>query len=358
MFSRIATFTGPTQRGYLIGAMQSRLNQLTNEVSTGQKTNPAGSMGNGASLLYQLQAQSDRQDALQTSITTAAQRLDTVQTALTSLAGITATVTNTVQSWTSAMNQGMSVVASQARSTMNTSINLLNTSFAGGAVFGGTAGDTAPMRAADASGGLLDVAAGALDAAVQAKGAPLTKSDIDALINGTDGLASTFTDANSDAAANYAGAAYVGSTDGKPTSVILGASQTVQYDASASQPAFRQLMQGLSMLSLLDAPSTQLDDGAKKELLTQAGAVMMKAENALTVMQGALGAIQARLGDAADAQRSAAAATQTQILSYVESDSYGNSTKISMLQTQLQATYQLTSQISQLSLVRYMPSVG
>jgi len=56
-------------------------------------------------------------------------------------------------------------------------------------------------------------------------------------------------------------------------------------------------------------------------------------------------------------QRTAAQATETRILSYVEADSYGNATKISMLQTQLQATYALTAQISQLSMVRYMPSV-
>jgi flagellar hook-associated protein 3 FlgL len=354
MLSRIATFAAPARREFMIGTMQTQLNRLVNEVSTGRKADPMAELGSGASLLYQLQAQSDRQGALRTSITMASHRLDTAQAALTSLEGITRTVANTVQGWTSSMNQGMAVVAEQASSTMNTAVNLLNTSHVGGAVFGGSVSDTPPMRASDAPGGMEEMAETVLNAAVAAKGGPLDQSDIAALMEDFERV---FNDTHPDPDLRYSGGAYVGATDGTPTRVMIGTSQSMQYDTSASQAPFRDLMRGLSMLSLLDVATSRMDETGKKELLSKAGTVLRSASNDLTVLQGSLGAIQGRLSDAADAQRTAAQATEVRILSYVEADSYGNATKISMLQTQMQATYALTAQISQLSMVRYMPSV-
>ena len=110
------------------------------------------------------------------------------------------------------------------------------------------------------------------------------------------------------------------------------------------------------MLSMLNAQSSQLDTSAKSELLSQAGKILATAQSELTAVQGSIGAVQSSLSSASDSQKSAAAATQAQILTYVQADNYSNASQISMLQTQLQATYTLTSQISQLSLVRYMPS--
>ena len=49
-------------------------------------------------------------------------------------------------------------------------------------------------------------------------------------------------------------------------------------------------------------------------------------------------------------------ATQQQIAGYEQTNTDADSTTLSMLQTQLQASYQITSEISQLSLVHYMPA--
>ena len=355
MLDRISSFAGSVQRGYQTNSMQSQLNQLVAELASGQKSNPEASLGTSAALLYQLQSQSDQQTGLQTAITTGSQRLDTAQTALTSLASVVQTMTTAAQG-TVGIDVNPTAISSQATSSIGQVLGLLNTSFLGSGVFAGNNGASQPMQAADAQGGLSSIAQNSLSAAVSAKGGPLSKADISTLIDGANGLSSVFNDTNADPAHRYTGAIYTGSSDGKPTEVMVGANQTVSYDASANQPAFRDLLKGLSMLAMLNAPSSQLDDSGKAELLSQAGKVLATAQNELTSVQGSIGAAQSSLSAAADAQKSAAAATQAQILTYVQADNYGNSSQISMLQTQLQATYTLTSQISQLSLVHFMPA--
>jgi flagellar hook-associated protein 3 FlgL len=355
MLERISSYSGSVLRGYQTNSMQSQLSQLVAELSSGQKTNPEASLGTSAALLYQLQSQSDQQTGLQTAITTGAQRLDTAQTALSSLGSVVQRMTLATQG-VPGIDVDVAAVGSQATSTIGQVLGLLNTSFGGRGVFAGNSGASQPMQGADAPGGLSSITQGTLDAAVSAKGGPLSQSDITSLINGPDGLSSVFDDTNSDPSHRYGRAIYSGSTDGKPTEVIIGASQSVRYDASANQPAFRDLLKGLSMLSMLNAQSSQLDTSAKSELLSQAGKILATAQSELTAVQGSIGAVQSSLSSASDSQKSAAAATQAQILTYVQADNYSNASQISMLQTQLQATYTLTSQISQLSLVRYMPS--
>ncbi len=356
MLDRVSSFAGSLVRGYQTNSMQSQLNQLVAELSSGQKTNPEASLGTSAALLYQLQSQSDQQTGLQTAITTGSQRLDTAQTALTSLASVVQTVSVAAQGVVSLNPDGLPAVGSQATGAINQVLGLLNTSFLGSGVFSGDNGTAQPMLDANAPGGLSSITQNSLNAAVTAKGGPLSQSDVAALVDGPNGLSSVFDDTNSDPTQRYSGAVYSGSTDGKPTQVIVGASQTTRYDASANQPAFRDLLKGLSMLSMLSAPSSQLDTSAKNALLSQATTVLGNAEHELTALQGSLGSVQASLSAASDAQKSAASATQAQILTYVQADTFGNASQISMLQTQLQATYQLTSQISQLSLVRFMPT--
>ncbi len=51
------------------------------------------------------------------------------------------------------------------------------------------------------------------------------------------------------------------------------------------------------------------------------------------------------------------AATQKQILGFEQADTTADATTLSTLQTQLQATYAITAQISQLTLTHYLPTL-
>jgi flagellar hook-associated protein 3 FlgL len=177
------------------------------------------------------------------------------------------------------------------------------------------------------------------------------------LLSGPNGLSSVFDNTNSDPTQRYDTAFYTAPDDGKPTKVLIGVNQTIQYSVKGNQPAFTDMLQGLSMLTMLSAPATQLDASAKSAILQQATTVISQAQGELTVQQGQIGAVQAQLQQIADTQQAAAAATTQQVSSMESIDPYADAEQLSALQTQLQASYQVTSMLSQLTLSHYLPTI-
>ncbi|MGA3005925.1 MAG: flagellin [Acetobacteraceae bacterium] len=358
MSGRISTIAAPLQQEYLMQAMNSQLNTLTAEASSGLKVNPAGSMGNDAALLYSLQMQADQQNTLQTTATNAGNQLDAAQDALNSIASAVQTIANASINTATTSAQGQAAVATQASSTMSQVLDLLNTQYDGNALFAGDATSTPPMQSANAPGGPLAAVNAVLSAAVTANGGqPLTAANVQSLLTGPNGLSSIFNNTNSNPALNYNSAFYTAPDDGKPTQVLIGQNQSLSYSVKGNQPAFTNLMQGLSMLTLLAAPSTQLDSTAKSAILTQATSVIGQAQNDLITQQGQLGAVQEQLQQVATAQQTAASNTTQQITKFEAADQTAVATQLSALQTQLQASYQVTADLSQLTLSHYLPTL-
>jgi len=358
MSGRISSFAAPLQQEYLLQAMNAQLNTLTGEVSSGQLANPAGAMGNDSSLLYSLQMQADQQNVLQTTATNAGNQLDAVQTALSSIATATQTIATATINSASTTPEGQTALADQASSTMAQVLDLLNTQYNGNALFAGDATSAPPMQSATATGGPVDAVNAVLNAAVAANGGqPLTSANVSNLLTGPNGLSSVFNNTNSNPALNYNSAFYTAPDDGKPTQVLIGLNQTLQYNVKGNQPAFTDLMQGLSMLSLLSAPSTQLDSTAKSAILTQATSMIGQAQNELTSQQGQLGAVQSQLQQVATAQQTAASNTTQQISTLDSTNETSAATQLSALQAQLEASYQVTAQLSQLTLSHYLPAL-
>jgi flagellar hook-associated protein 3 FlgL len=355
MSGRISTVAPHLQQEYLIQAMNSQLNTLTAEASSGLKANPAGSMGNDAALLYSLQMQADQQNVLQTTATNADNRLQAAQTALTSIASALQTIAGAAST---ASGQTATITAGQATTTMQQVLDLLNTQYNGDALFAGDATANPPMQSATASGGPLAAVNSVLNAAVAANGGqPLASANVQNLLTGPNGLSSIFNNTNSNPALNYNSAFYTAPDDGKPTQIPIGLNQTVSYNVKGNQPAFTNLMQGLSMLTLLGAPSTQLDNTAKSTIQAQAASLITQAQSQLTAQQGQLGTVQAQLSQVATAQQTAAANTTKQISTLETADTATVATQLSALQSQLEASYQVTADLSQLTLSHYLPTL-
>ena len=87
-------------------------------------------------------------------------------------------------------------------------------------------------------------------------------------------------------------------------------------------------------------------------MLTQAGTLIGQAQNELTTLQGKLGAVQSQLQQVVD--RAADRVQQRQrsrLPPWSKPIRTAVATQLSALQTQLEASYQVTAQISQLRLV-------
>ena len=347
MLDRISTAGAMLQRDDQMQSLSSQINRITGEISSGRIADPGGQPGGAA--LYGLHYQADQQAVLQTSITAAGQQMDTLQTAMTSLGSAAGSLVSTASGAANTIGPSLQVVATAAQGTLSQMLGLLNTTSGGAYVFSGHDGGTAPM--ADAA--VPQAAAqSALSAQVTAAGGPLGAGNVAAL---TAALAGYFNDSAPAGAPGFTGGTFLARDDGKPMQVLAGSGAPVSYDAKADAPAFRDLLQGAATLSLLGAPSGQLDAGARQALLQHGIALLQQGTQEMTTLQGQLGAAQQQLTRAASIQQQAADATATQIAAGEQSDPYANSQQLSALQTQLQATYEITVQISRMSLVNYMP---
>jgi flagellar hook-associated protein 3 FlgL len=352
---RISTFAAPLQQEYLLQSLNTQLNTLTQEASTGVKADPAGSMGQNASELYQLQIEADQQNELQTTTTTVGNQLTAMQDALTSMASTVQPISTATINSATTTPEGQTALGEQASAAMEQVLNLLNTQYGGSALFAGDATGAPPMQSANATGGPADTINTILNDAVAANGGqPITSTNVSTLLNN---LASVFNNTNSNPSLNYNQSFYTAADDGNATQVLIGTNQTISYSVKGDQPAFTDLLQGLSMLSMLSAPATQLDSTAKSAILSQATTLIGQAQNELTTTQGQVGTVQAQLQQVSDAQQTAASNTNQQISSLQSVDMTATATQLSNLQTQLEASYQVTSQLSQLNLSHFLPSL-
>jgi flagellar hook-associated protein 3 FlgL len=342
MINRIATSNAYLERNNQVDLMTSQMNNLTNEISSGKITDPAGQLGAQAPVLYQLQYDNDQQTELQTSITAAGQQLTATQNALTSVGSTVSTMVTAALQGQDTASSDLTTLASDAQSAVPQVIDLLNTQYAGQALFSGHDGSDLPM--ADAAT-VSTAMQGVLSAQVAAKGAPLTAADVPALITALEAVPVNST-------------AFTANDDHQAVQVATGATARTSYNVSADQPVFQNMVTAMSMMSLLNAPSTQLDASAQQALLTQASNMLSQSQTDLTNTQGTLGVTQAQLISATSIQQSAADATSQQITQMETIDPYSASQQLDALQTQLQSSYEVSSRISQMSFVNYMPSLS
>jgi flagellar hook-associated protein 3 FlgL len=356
---RITPYANSLVMQNLIQQMQTQQAQLTSEISSGAKANPAGSMGTAAALLYQLHLQNDQQNALQTTMTTASERLNTMQTAMTSIASVAQSASNAALNVNTNTSQGMAIMAATARSDMSQIMSLLNTQYDGHAIFAGSDSAGSPMPATDAPSGALDAINNAISTATQNGATTITSSNATNLISSVSDIFNN-NYFGSSASNNFSSAFYTSkdtTNSGSQTEVLIGSQETLKYNVKGDNPAFKDLLHGLSLLSTLDAPSSQIDDSAKSQILAQAQTLLNRGQSELTTVQGVLGTKQSQLQRAQDIQKSAADATLKQITTDEQADPYTDAQKLTSLSTQLQATYQITASLAKLSLSNYLNGV-
>jgi flagellin-like hook-associated protein FlgL len=90
---------------------------------------------------------------------------------------------------------------------------------------------------------------------------------------------------------------------------------------------------------------------------TQAASLIGQAQTELITQQGQLGAVQSQLQQVATAQQTAASNTNQQIATLENADQTAVASQLSTLQSQLQVSYQVTADLSQLTLSHYLPTL-
>ncbi|MCQ4159923.1 flagellin [Roseomonas sp. GC11] len=339
--------------------LQNELATLTAEMSSGRKSDPTRELGVGASLLYKLYGDVQQGEAIKNSTSLAGKRIEAMQTALTQVGDLMDQMSPEILKTDSLKGNGYTIIASNAREMLGSMIDLLNTSWDGQNIFGGTDSSQPPLAN---SSTLLDWAQTQLDDAVTAAGDALDETEAAALITTFDTM---FANETRDTSNSFYGLVYqstsrtsMGSSadpeSDTDTLIRIGAGETLSYNVRADNQTFKDAFKSLAILSTLDASSSELSEDAKTALIDEAGELMRGARSQLTVLAGVLGGKQERLEKVATIQDKAVTAATAQINDLEGADYYTISDKVSTLQIQLNATYAITAKLAELSLVNYL----
>jgi hypothetical protein len=141
--------------------------------------------------------------------------------------------------------------------------------------------------------------------------------------------------------------------------VRVDSSQTVQFGAQANEQAIRQAVQQISVYAAVSLPAAGANSGAAIAALSQrigANLTPQAGQQTISDIQTDFATAQTTMKDVQARQTQARTALQSLI-----SDTEGISqdqvaSQILALQTSLQASYQTTAMVAQLSLVKFLPT--
>ncbi len=136
------------------------------------------------------------------------------------------------------------------------------------------------------------------------------------------------------------------------TSSEISPSLTVSTSVSANQSAFQDLAQGYTMLA--DLGTQNLSSSALQTLETNAENLLNAGIAGVTGIQTSVGSVQTDITSANNQMSVEMSVLSTQVGNLENVNPYEASTEVTNLQTQIETAYSLTSQLSQLSLVKYL----
>lgn len=327
---------------------QSALTQAQTEVSTGTYADIGLQLGGGTGQLLSLRSKVDSLNTYTQTNAVAATRLSATATALTSMLSTAQSLSATL---TSAQSAGTPTtgLAATAQGALEGLIGGLNTTAGGQSIFGGTATQTTPIADYTAT----SVAKSHVDAAFQAY---LTATNTTAsTISGTQMqsfLTNQFASLFSSTSSASGSWSDWSSASSQTMSTNIAPGQTATTSVSANQGTFQTMAQAYTMLTEFTGDDLSAD--AKAAVVSTAANLVSTGIAGLTNVQAGVGVTQAAIS-----QANTQIGAQTTLLSSSASnldsvDTYALSSQVTQLQTQLEASYSLTSRLQQLSLVNYL----
>ena len=331
-----------------IMSAQSNLSTAQTELSSGTYADLGLSLGEGSGQVLSLAQEKNRLSAYTAGNAAAATRLTATDTAMTSLQ---TTASSFLASLTAAASAGTltSTMQDTASGNLASLISTLNTTVGGEAIFGGINTANLPMTTyttdpASANKTAIDNAFSAAFATSQTSSdaSAITPDQMTSFLNGS------FADLFS--ASSY-GSTWSSASDQTQTTQV-SATQTVTSSVSANNAAFRGLAQAYSMVSELTG--SNVSAATQEAVVAAATSVLTKAMGGLTDTQASVGLAQNAITDANTRITAQTSLLSSENDSLTSVDVYALNSKITSLQTQIEASYKLTSSLQQLSLVNYL----
>jgi len=325
-----------TGKNYFYNNIVTSLNQemqnLTYEISTGQKAQTYSDLGTQVNTALSLTAQNTQLNGYIAGINDATLNTDQMDTAMT---GVTNDLNNVVSQFDE-VSQGsgtpnLAVLQSTAQTALADIYSQLNSTVSGKYVFGADQTNTAPVASTSAAG-----------TAVSALTSTYGGGNAASIITSLNGL----TDTQLGYSTTLAAAGNV--------TVQADTNQNLNYTVKADEPQFQQAITGLNEIISLTYNAGDPTDFWS--LFNDAKSRLTTANNNVSLRQGQLGVVRNQMASLLTSHQSMQTTLSGNIGNIENADLATASSQLQTLQTQIQATYSTIARVSQLSILNYLPA--
>jgi len=329
------------------------INQLTTETASGYVSNDYAGLGTGAALVLDLGPQLSVSTQVQANATQAGTVASVAQSALGQIESIASNFAAQAQDLIG-INGTQGTVASSAQAALTQVANLLDTQVGDVYVFAGQDSSDPPVP--DPNNITSSAFATAIQTAIaglSTNGAAATTAAALAIASpgGTTPFSATLEANGAQSQVDLGNGTYVplaplANANSNAVSTGVGTTSTGSYT--------RDILLGLATLGSLT--SAQATDPGYVPLVQNTIATLNGAVSAINTDIGALGDRQDQFTSTQTAENDTATALKSQISSVQDADLTQVATQLSDAQTQLQASYQLISNLTTLSLAKFLPA--
>jgi flagellar hook-associated protein 3 FlgL len=375
--SGITGTTGPSDYGMMsslisnASTVRQQLDQLTDQASSGLISNTYAGLGSGASVSLDLRPQITAMQTWQNNVDASTGRTGVAQTAMTQIQSIASNFYAQLNNVDSTNTSEVDSIAATARDALNQVAGLLDTQDGGVYVFAGQ--DTADPPVPDPNNMLTSGFYTQINAAVTAFNGT-SPNDAAGVANTTFNVATS----------NVAGTSPFSLYMSQPAATLLMQLPTVQVGQNQSQPVgllasantlipaslsagpaitggpptttgsyMRDVLRALATIGSLS--SSQANVSGFQDLVQDTRTSLSGAVSAIGEDAGVLGNIQTSLTTTQTSLADTQTALTTQVSSAEDVDMAATLSQLSMVQTQLQGSYQLIAGMSGLSLAKFLP---
>lgn len=330
--------------------VRKQLDQATAQVSSGHVGETYGTLGTAARTPLDLRPQKAHLAAWQSNIDAATGRMDVAQSALKRLTDIAKDFKGQTASLNTLDSGNVDSVAAKARDALREVAGLFDSQYGGVYVFAGADSANPPIPSPDSIlGSGLVTGIGTAVAGLSGSGAAAVASATTALA-ASNAAGTTPFSATLPATASTV---EVGEGQYLPTGLVANRNTLAASPPESPTGSWaRDLLRGLATLASLKG--TQSGDSAFMPLVQDTFKGLGAAIAGLSVEQGALGDVQTRLGAERTRMGETADALTKQISGTEDVDMADAISRLSAVQSRLQASYQLISSQKELSLARFL----
>ncbi|AUH32562.1 hypothetical protein [Paracoccus tegillarcae] len=316
--------------------LRNSLNVLTDELATGLVADKAGRLGGNTTQLHHFESQIAILNQYKSSGQEAANIAEATQQVLAALHSDAAGFAADALATRPATNTtAVSLRASQAQALFGAAVARLNTNVAGLHLFAGQATDTPALAGAEAILTELQAVTAGMS----------TAADVEtAIIDWFDAAPG---------GGGYLDFAYNG-TIGEPRLAQIAEERVISFSTSGATPAIRNLLKGLAVAALSNAPTLAAADTERLSMVDRAGALLRSNETAVLDEMGRVGLLQSLAERFGTEHSNALAVAEIGRSNLITADPFLTATALQQVQVQMETLYTLTARLSGLNLVDYL----